>query len=57
MSDAGVWPLAPDRYRCTCSPVFQVADGRLSWMRQHMFIGAVTYPSDGSVRITCYRLA
>lgn len=57
LSDAGIWPLAPERYQCTCSPSFQVAEGRLSWMRQQMFIGAVTYPVAGQVQITFYRLA
>jgi hypothetical protein len=57
LSDAGVWPLAPERYQCSCSPIFQVAEGRLNGLRQHMFIGAVSYPADDQVHITCYRLA
>jgi hypothetical protein len=57
LSDEGVWPLAAERYRCSCSPRFQVAEGRLSWLREHMFIGNVSYPSEDQVQIDCYRLA
>jgi len=57
LSDAGVWPLPAEHYRCTCSPRFQVAEGRLSELRQHMFIGKVCYPSDDQVQIDCYQLA
>lgn len=53
----GVWPLAPERYRCTCSPRFQVAAGRLDWLREDMFIGKVSYPGVDEVWIDCYRLA
>lgn len=53
----GVWPLAPERYRCTCTPRFQVAEGRLNGLREDMFIGKVVYPSADLVQIDCYRLA
>ncbi len=53
----GQWPLAPERYRCSCSPRFQVAAGRLDWLRETCFIGRVSYPQVDQVRIDCYRLA
>jgi len=52
----GIWPLAMERYRCSCSPTFQVARGRLEGLRQAVFIGRVHYPSVDWVRIDCYRL-
>lgn len=52
----GIWPVAAEHYRCTCSPQFQVAEGRLAWLREEVFIGRVTYPSEEVVRIECYRL-
>lgn len=53
----GLWPLARERYRCSCSPRFQVAAGRLSGLRDAVFIGTVTYPTTDWVYIDCYRLA
>ena len=52
----GQWPLAEERYRCSCSPRFQVAEGRLGWLREECFIGRVTYPSTEQVQIAVYRL-
>ena len=57
LSAEGVWPLKQERYRCTCTPVFQVANGPLSWLRDRVFIGHVSYPAEGQVHIACYRLA
>lgn len=52
----GKWPLAEERYRCSCSPRFQVAEGRLRWLREECFIGRVIYPATELVQIAVYRL-
>lgn len=53
----GIWPIPASEYSCTCNPRFQVAEGPLSWLTQHVFIGLVHYPSTSEVQIHCYSLA
>lgn len=51
----GQWPIPETEYRCTCTPVFQVAKGRLDWLTRSSFIGLVHYPCADQVVIRCYR--
>ncbi|MDH2435470.1 DUF3237 domain-containing protein [Pokkaliibacter sp. MBI-7] len=53
---AGIWPIERTDYQCHCTPSFQVALGRLSWLGTAVLIGDVFYPSDHKVIITCYGL-
>lgn len=53
----GIWPVDEQEYRCTCSPRFQVASGRLDWLTRSALIGKVVYPAMDQVVIHCYRLA
>jgi len=53
----GIWPIPEQEYRCTCSPRFQVASGRLGWLTRSVMIGKVSYPAVDQVAIHCYRLA
>ena len=53
----GIWPIPEQEYRCTCSPRFQVASGRLDWLTRSVMIGKVSYPAVDQVAIHCYRLA
>ncbi|WP_437882416.1 DUF3237 domain-containing protein [Pseudomonas sp. LRF_L74] len=52
----GIWPIAEEHYRCTCSPCFQVPAGRLDWMVPTTFIGLVQYPAADEVVVRCYRV-
>ncbi|MBN2992205.1 DUF3237 domain-containing protein [Pseudomonas cedrina subsp. fulgida] len=54
---AGQWPLPEHEYRCSCSPAFEVPNGRLDWLIRSHFIGRVHYPTASRVVIDCYRLA
>lgn len=51
----GLWPIPESEYHCTCSPLFQVAKGRLDWLSRSCFIGRVQYPSASQVLIRIYR--
>ena len=53
----GIWPIPEHHYRCSCSPRFQVASGRLDWLTRSVMIGRALYPAAGQVAIHCYRLA
>lgn len=53
----GIWPLPEHHYRCSCSPRFQVASGRLDWLTRSVMIGKVSYPAADQVAIHCYRIA
>lgn len=53
----GIWPLPEHHYRCSCSPRFQVASGRLAWLTRSVMIGKVSYPAADQVAIHCYRIA
>lgn len=52
----GIWPIPACEYSCSCTPRFQVAEGPLSWLTQHAFVGWVQYPSANEVLIQLYRL-
>ncbi len=53
----GIWPIPEHQYRCSCSPRFQVAGGRLAWLTRSVMIGKVSYPAADQVAIHCYRIA
>lgn len=53
----GIWPIPEHQYRCSCSPRFQVASGRLAWLTRSVMIGKVSYPAADQVAIHCYRIA
>lgn len=53
----GTWPIPEHQYRCSCSPRFQVASGRLAWLTRSVMIGKVSYPAADQVAIHCYRIA
>lgn len=52
----GTWPLPPERYRCRCAPEFDAPNGALAWMNQHLFVGAIGYPTPGEVEVDIWRL-
>jgi len=57
LEQRGIWPIPDSEYHCTCTPRFQVPQGRLSWLAQTAFIGQVRYPSGEDVEVQVYKLA
>lgn len=57
LEQEGHWPVPETEYRCTCTPTFQVPNGRLAWLSRGSFIGRVYYPAADQVVICCYRFS